>query len=305
MAAEAAIADIGKPLIFGEVLFDRFPDGTNVLGGAPFNVAWHLQGFGLNPLFVSCIGKDPAGREILDKMTAWGMDTRGIQYNDTHPTGTVQISLMANQPSFDICPEQAYDYIEQQPVAQLLTDENLSLLYHGSLAIRNETTRRTLQWLSATSNLPAFVDINLRPPWWTQDDIEWALRNAHWLKLNNDELDRIAGSPADSSLEERCHTLLDRFKLELLILTLGEDGALLVSHSRELHGKAEPVARIIDTVGAGDAFSSVTLLGLLHHWEPSRILDNALDFAAAICGIRGATLFDHVFYKDFVQRWEC
>ena len=38
-----------QPLIFGEVLFDQFEDGSSVLGGAPFNVAWHLQAFGMQP----------------------------------------------------------------------------------------------------------------------------------------------------------------------------------------------------------------------------------------------------------------
>lgn len=50
--------------IFGEVLFDHFPDGSRVLGGAPFNVAWHTQAFGLAPCFISRIGNDPAGYEI-------------------------------------------------------------------------------------------------------------------------------------------------------------------------------------------------------------------------------------------------
>ena len=36
-----------RPVVFGEVLFDCFPDGSRVLGGAPFNVAWHCQAFWL------------------------------------------------------------------------------------------------------------------------------------------------------------------------------------------------------------------------------------------------------------------
>ena len=51
-----------RPLIFGEVLFDRFPDGSIVLGGAPFNIAWHLQAFKQSPLFISRVGDDPLGQ---------------------------------------------------------------------------------------------------------------------------------------------------------------------------------------------------------------------------------------------------
>ena len=67
-----------RPIIFGEVLFDCFPDGSRVLGGAPFNVAWHLQAFGAEPLFVSRVGNDPMGRKIRDAMLQWGMDTSGL-----------------------------------------------------------------------------------------------------------------------------------------------------------------------------------------------------------------------------------
>ena len=60
-----------RPWIFGEVLFDCFPDGSRVLGGAPFNVAWHLQALGLEPLFLSRVGRDAAGREIRTAMGEW------------------------------------------------------------------------------------------------------------------------------------------------------------------------------------------------------------------------------------------
>ena len=57
-----------RPIVFGEVLFDTFPDGSAVLGGAPFNVAWHLQGFGLTPVFISRVGDDARGRQVLAAM---------------------------------------------------------------------------------------------------------------------------------------------------------------------------------------------------------------------------------------------
>jgi len=58
----------GSPLIFGEVLFDCFPDGSAVLGGAPFNVAWHLHGMGLAPLMITAVGDDEHGKLVLEKM---------------------------------------------------------------------------------------------------------------------------------------------------------------------------------------------------------------------------------------------
>ena len=62
-----------RPVIYGEVLYDRFPDGRSVLGGAPFNVAWHLQGFGLSPLMLTAVGNDQPGLQIRERMQQWGM----------------------------------------------------------------------------------------------------------------------------------------------------------------------------------------------------------------------------------------
>lgn len=79
-----------QPCIFGEVLFDQFPDGRRVLGGAPFNVAWHLQAFGEAPIFISRVGRDEDGASILGGMQKWGMDVVGMQMDEKLPTGRVQ-----------------------------------------------------------------------------------------------------------------------------------------------------------------------------------------------------------------------
>jgi fructokinase len=58
------------PLIFGETLFDCFADGE-VAGGAPFNVAWHLQGLDCPPLLLSRVGSDRRGRELRRLIDGW------------------------------------------------------------------------------------------------------------------------------------------------------------------------------------------------------------------------------------------
>ena len=52
-------------LIFGECLFDHFPDGDRV-GGAPLNVARHLWALGQQPLLVSRVGQDGEGARVRD-----------------------------------------------------------------------------------------------------------------------------------------------------------------------------------------------------------------------------------------------
>lgn len=292
-----------RPVLFGEVLFDRFPDGSEVLGGAPFNVAWHLRGFGENPLFISRVGDDDAGRQVRLAMQAWGMDTAGLQSDGEHPTGAVRIELADGEPRFEILPDQAYDFIYLADVPAL---ERPAFLYHGSLALRRPNpganSRTTLETLVRHHEVPVFLDVNLRAPWWAADDVlRWAVQ-ANWIKLNQDELDRLVPGEGDSE-ERACH-FMAQYGLEYLILTRGGEGAMALSAAGE-EASVRPAAatRVVDTVGAGDAFTSVFLLGRLRGWALADTLERAQSFASAIVGVRGATVADRAFYRQFLDAW--
>ena len=290
-----------RPLIFGEVLFDCFPDGTRVLGGAPFNVAWHLQAFGAAPLFVSRVGEGANGREIIcSAMTAWGMDRSGMQIDTGHKTGEVAVSLSTGgQPSFDIVDDRAYDYIGAEAAVGL---PPLSLIYHGSLALRREGSRRALTAIRKASGAPAFVDINLREPWWNKDEILARLDGAKWVKLNDAELDLLTGTDGDA--EARAEALRRTHGLALLVVTRGEKGALALTADGQREKVApEAATTVVDTVGAGDAFASVLVLGLLRDWPLADTLIRAQHFASAIVGVRGATVSDPAFYTPFRTAW--
>ena len=164
-----SIVGNGQPMVFGEVLFDIFPDGSRVLGGAPFNVAWHLQAFGCKPLFVSRIGDDPLGEQVAAAMRGWGMNTSGLQMDRMHPTGEVRVSIEQGEPAYDIVANQAYDYIDS---ASLPAAKSVSLVYHGSLALRCQTSASALDSLLDACSSPVFLDINLRPPWWERGAAE-------------------------------------------------------------------------------------------------------------------------------------
>jgi fructokinase len=291
-------------VIVGEVLFDCFPDGTAVLGGAPFNVAWHLQGFGLAPLMISRVGNDEHGKMVLENMREWGMDTHGVQIDDQHPTGQVTISLEAGQPSYDIRAEQAYDFIDAERVIEILGNRDYSLLYHGSLLTRTPRSRSMLDRILEATILPTFVDINLRAPWWKNDDVRQSLSQASWVKLNEDELLTIMEVDSDSTtgLFEYARDMLDQFDLQLLIVTQGDQGAFCVSRTDMISG-APVEASVVDTVGAGDAFAAVSILGLTHDWSLATILERALEFAAVICERRGATTMDQALYDQYIREW--
>lgn len=294
----SASRELLRPVIFGEVLFDRFPDGSTVLGGAPFNVAWHLQAFGMQPLFISSVGADPLGDQVRSAMQAWGMDMAGLQ-TSAYPTGAVDVSFHNGEPHYNIVPDSAWDFIEAGKLPELPAN---TLLYHGSLALRQPDSHNAWGQLQQRSGTPRFIDINLRAPWWSTETIGPILAGAQWLKINADELAEIV--PQHSDTDSRIRHLFATLPLAWLIITLGEAGALTVSSTGErLQVKPERATQVVDTVGAGDSFSSVLLLGLLKGWPMEATLRRAQQFASAVVGLRGATTQNRDFYQPFIENW--
>ncbi|MFN2369915.1 MAG: PfkB family carbohydrate kinase, partial [Candidatus Krumholzibacteriia bacterium] len=155
-----------RPIVFGEVLFDRFPDGSAVLGGAPLNVAWNLQALGLAPLLVTRVGEDELGERIAAAMADWGLDTAGLQRDPRQPTGTVEVTLDGGEPRYAIAAGVAYDFIAAEAVPAPAPGD---LLYHGSLALRTAVPRLALDRLRAQATGGSLVDVNLRSPWWERE----------------------------------------------------------------------------------------------------------------------------------------
>jgi len=289
-----------RPIVFGEVLFDRFPDGSEVLGGAPFNVAWNLRALGLDPLLVSRVGEDALGTRILDAMADWGLDTSGVGRDPRHPTGTVEVTLEEGEPRFEITAGRAYDFVA---ASELPAGAGGGLLYHGSLALRTEAARLALDRLRTRAAGPSLMDVNLRDPWWSPESVAGWMAAATWVKLNEDELASLV--PGETGLERRAGRLLGQGDLQGVVVTRGADGAYACGRDGWVL-EPDPVAApaVVDTVGAGDAFSSVLILGLTRSWPWERTLARAQAFAAAVVGLRGATTDDESFYRRFLEDWE-
>jgi len=287
-----------RPLIFGEVLFDHFPDGSSVLGGAPFNVAWHLQAFGLSPLLISRVGNDVAGQQVRTSMLQWGMDVSGLQCDETHPTGRVEVSFSQGEPHYEIVEQCAYDFIDAGGLPDLA--EAPWLLYHGSLALRQSTS--TLMRIRQQTGAARFLDINLRTPWWSQDLLQPLLQQAHWIKLNSDELQQLL---PDIDNEEARITAVMQHKPDYVLLTRGARGATAIcADGTRYTVQPGEKAALVDTVGAGDAFCSVMIAGLVRRWPVPLTLSRAQAFASAMVGIRGATTDNREFYNNMIALWQ-
>ena len=98
--------------------------------------------------------------------------------------------------------------------------------------------------------------------------------------------------------------VLSLYNLETLIVTSGEQGASALSNTGEfVEVKPAGDFNVVDTVGAGDAFAAVLLLGLLNDWPLLLTMTRAQSFASASVTQRGATFKDLGFYHPFIEAW--
>src|SRR5450759_4392928 len=180
-----------KILCVGEILWDMLPDGAKA-GGAPMNVALHLKKFGFDVKFAGRIGFDQLGHDLKDFLNNQGLDISLLQVDSDLPTSTVKVYLADDhQVRFEIVDNVAWDRIE-------LTDNlaeaarEASVIIYGTLASRHTFTRDNILSL-LNNNCIKLIDVNLRPPFNSQDVVEKLISKADIVKLNDDELKVIAG----------------------------------------------------------------------------------------------------------------
>jgi len=274
----------------GEVLWDMLPGGKQ-LGGAPANFAYHVSGLGGKSYVASCVGDDDLGREVLDIVKNRGLDDTYIAVDTQYPTGTVAVKLDENgSPNYVITETVAWDYIPA-------TDKLLELagkcdaVCFGSLAQRASVSCNTIRsFLSATK--PAclrILDVNLRRPFWENEVVRQALGLADIVKLNDEELGVVAEiSSISGSESDILSGLKDKYNLKLVALTKGAGGSLLYNGSRQSSCEAAKVD-VVDTVGAGDAFTAALTMGLLGEQKLDAINKFASELAGFVCSQKGAT----------------
>jgi Sugar kinases, ribokinase family len=272
----------------GEILWDALPDGL-FLGGAPFNVARHLHALGEPVAFVSRVGDDPLGREARRRLRAQGLDDALVQTDDTLPTGFVRVALDADsgEPDYEIVEPAAWDAITGTDALERRAEQADALVY-GSLAQRATPSRHTIRRLWATDALCVF-DVNLRPPFDDRAIVEPSLHAADVVKLNDAELDRMrAWFGLSDGAEATMADLADVFGCRAVCVTGGADGARLWREGECRHHPGHAVA-VEDTVGAGDAFLSALLAGLLDGRTGTALLDLANRLGAYVAARSGAS----------------
>ncbi|WP_375447525.1 carbohydrate kinase family protein [uncultured Fibrella sp.] len=274
-------------ICFGEILWDVLPTSKQP-GGAPMNVAADLRNFGLNAQLISRVGSDDLGRELLDFLTQKNIPTELVQTGQSHLTGVAKANLSdSNEVTYKIVQPVAWDYIQLEP-GMIEAVQQSDLFVYGSLAARSPQTHETLRELLAVAPRKVF-DVNLRAPHYDQTTVDELLHQADIAKLNEHELLELSGWYGhETDMHRAMQQLRDRYSLDVLCVTLGGDGAILLDATGFVQQAGFSV-EVEDTIGSGDAFLAAFLYKTLQG-SPAQ---NALEFACAtgayVATQRGAT----------------
>lgn len=292
-------------LSIGEILHDIFPDGRR-LGGAPFNFAFHLKKLEYPVRFVSRVGRDDAGREIIKRLEEEGFFTEDVGIDPDHDTGWVQVNLdEKGSPSFHIIPDVAYDHISGGAHVSTLVESAPKMIYFGSLIQRTQTGFRnlhdTLDRRRAGTRL--FYDMNLRDGCRKASIIDASLTRTDILKLSDEELETSARLLSFSGQGDALVDLfMNRFDIPVTALTRGAAGSSLYMNGRRYDAMPASHIRVVDTVGAGDAYAAMLAAGILDEKPPEALISEATRFSGRICTIGGAIPASRLFYDDFRRR---
>jgi fructokinase len=309
MAAQTAV-------VFGEALVDDF-GSEQIVGGAPFNVARHLAAFLAPQLMLTRIGEDRNGAVVRGEFERFAMSTTGLQTDLMEETGRVVVERTPSGHRFSILPNQAYDYIDAAAALAALAGVDAGVVYFGTLAQRAERSRAALFAVLGAGSTVRYLDLNLRAGQVDERCVFHSLQAANIVKVNEEELQSLFAwyfqiKPTDAALtadevRSACRALMDMFVLDALIVTLGHRGSVYFSRDAEepiVHRDTPAPPFVIDTVGAGDAFSAIFLLGGMRGWPLATSLARANAFAGAICTIPGAIPQDMGFYDKWMTRWK-
>ena len=279
-------------LSLGEVLWDLFPDGER-FGGAPANFACHAAVQGADVTMLSAVGDDQYGRDAIDILSAYGIDVSLMQIISKTPTGTVGVEVDADgKPTFVIHQGLAWDNLTwNDAIASRIA--TVDAVYFGTLGQRDPVSRATIRRVvetAALAGIPRILDVNLRTPFFDAEMIRNSVQLASILKLSDDELVEVCSACNISKTDQpegNLRGLLEFGNLDMVVLTRGKDGAVLVTHEGTFTQDGID-GNVIDTVGAGDAFTAAFLVGELRGDPHDQNLRKSCEVAAATCAHSGS-----------------
>jgi fructokinase len=287
---------MNKVWLTGDAVVDLIPDSDNTYlkcpGGAPANVAVGIARLGGNCAFFGRVGDDPLGRFMAEVLNQENVDVSSLKLDPEQRTSTVIVDLNdQGERSFTFMVKPSADQFTQ--VKDIPSFNAGEWLHCCSIALANEPSRSTtLAAMAAMKEANGFVsfDPNLRDEVWQQPQeirsvVMSAVQMADVVKFSEEELLYLTET---SSLDEGLAELA-QYSIPLVLITLGENGALAIVNGQQ-HQIDSISVNVVDTTGAGDAFVSGLLAYLSQHddWQQEAKVVEAVRWGN-VCGALATT----------------
>ena len=276
-------------ICIGEMLIDFIPnaqehpvEGNNTCyhphpGGAPANVAVAVSRLKGPSRFIGKLSEDGFGQLLLKTLHDNQVDTRYVQTTKQGLTTLALVALKADgQRQFTFYRHASADTLLEVGDLDWTAWQDAAVCHAGSISLSVEPARSAtlaaIDYTQRTGSIVSF-DANIRPAFWTSDiaireTLAQVVARTDLLKFSAEEA-HFLGESEQASLEDLDRSWLHKLGKRLLeqgprlvIITLGSQGAILMTAKHEVEVPAFPV-RPIDTTGAGDAFMGAVLFTLM------------------------------------------
>ncbi len=259
----------------GELLIDFTDNGLSGQGnpvfeanpgGAPCNVLAMLRKLGKNVAFVGKVGCDGFGKQLADVVTAAGICTDGLKWDEyVHTTLAVVHTLPGGDRDFSFYRNPGADMmltVEELPL-EMIGDTRI--FHFGTLSMTHENVRKaTLKAIQVAKENGALIsfDPNLRPPLWNSleeaaEQIHVGLGLCDILKIADNEIEFMTG---ETNFDKGAAILQARYpNIKILNVTAGADGSYSYSCGHKVFVPSFKLGGTIETTGAGDTFCASVL----------------------------------------------
>lgn len=267
-----------KILSFGEIIWDVY-ENESFIGGAPLNLAAHCSKQGAVSFMLSSVGNDDLGKDALEIVKNFNVNTDFVSINQEKETGKCIVTLNENGvPSYNVLTDVSYDYIKSP---DNINELQFDFFCFGTLALRSKENLETVKSILKNGNIKkVYCDINIRPPFFSNDVILFALKNSNILKISDEELHFVTDVCALKELED----IAEKYSnLEFILLTQGENGATVYDcKNKKTYTENAPKVEVKSTVGAGDSFGATFICEYFKTNDTQKSLKKATEISAFV-----------------------
>ncbi|MEK3765309.1 sugar kinase [Solibacillus sp. FSL K6-4121] len=293
---------VGEPLI----CFNPTENGAlrfvsqfkKTIGGAELNVAIGLSRLEMDVTYISAVGNDALGDEIIHFIKSEGIDSKHVLRSNEHTT-SLYIKEIMNESNIN-------SYFYRKPSAtEILNEKHFeefkpSLFFmtgiFPALSCYHLDLTRNLMKSMKEKNVTIAFDVNVRRKLWSVEEMQSAFKMLFpyidILFIGDDEAELLFGIANFEELVD----FLTVFNISEIVMKQGKDGAIVKASNQIFSAKPKPL-KTIDTVGAGDAFAA----GYLYQWAQNSSIENRVHWGNKLAGYVISTLGDNEGLPTLIQ----